>query len=219
MRTPATIYDEYRIMSGLQLHQLRVAAVGKTICESLTIPIDKESVVTACLFHDMGNIIKSNLSLFPEFYGEQPLAYWEQVKKEYIEKYGTNEDHATIEIAEELRLSGQITRLMAGIGFTKLELVRDDPSYEQKIVEYSDLRVQPHGVSSLAERIEEGRIRYEGKGHFDFPDNKKRYGELVSAAHEVERQIFSVSTITPESITEDSVQAIVAELRELPIVV
>lgn len=204
-------------MPGLQIHQLRVTAVGKTICESLTIPIDTDAVVTACLFHDMGNIIKSELALFPEFLGEHDLAYWEAVKKEYMGKYGTNEHHATIEIARELGLTEKVIRLIDGVGFMNTESVRDGASYEQKIIEYSDLRVQPHGVSSLDERLEEGRKRYEGRGHFDFPDNKNRYGELVAAIHEVERQIFSVSSIQPESITEASVQSAISELKMYPI--
>ena len=41
-------------MPGLQLHQLRVAAVGKLICEHLKKPVRTKDVVVACLFHDMG---------------------------------------------------------------------------------------------------------------------------------------------------------------------
>lgn len=204
-------------MPGLRMHQLRVTAVGKTICESLTIPVDTDAVVHACLFHDMGNIIKSDLALFPEFFGDHDSAYWAAVKKEFISKYGTNEHHATIEIAHELGLPEKVVQLIDGVGFKKVESAKDNASYEQKIVEYSDLRVQPHGVSSLDERLEEGRTRYEGRGHFDFPDNKNRYSELVAAVHDVERQIFSVSNIKPESITETSVQSIISELKLLSI--
>ena len=35
MRSTRDIYDEYRIPPWLQLHQLRVAAVGKMVCEGL----------------------------------------------------------------------------------------------------------------------------------------------------------------------------------------
>jgi 5'-deoxynucleotidase YfbR-like HD superfamily hydrolase len=54
-------------MRNLQLHQLRVAAVGQIICESIPDFDETEEVVTTCLLHDMGNIIKFDLNYFPEF--------------------------------------------------------------------------------------------------------------------------------------------------------
>ena len=48
-------------MPNLAMHQLRVAGVAMQICESLDTNIDTNSVVKACLLHDMGNIIKFNL--------------------------------------------------------------------------------------------------------------------------------------------------------------
>ncbi len=89
--TVGEIYDSYRIMPGLQLHQLRVAAVGKTVCDHFDRRVDMQSVLLACLFHDMGNIIKADLGLFKGLLGEQSREYWEGVKQEYVEKYGTDE--------------------------------------------------------------------------------------------------------------------------------
>ena len=67
MRDVQEIYDAYRIMPSLQLHQLRVGAAGKLIAEHFSDSLDERSVVLACLFHDMGNIIKSDLVTFPDF--------------------------------------------------------------------------------------------------------------------------------------------------------
>jgi putative nucleotidyltransferase with HDIG domain len=72
-------------MPTLQQHTLRVAIVAVKICDSLP-NADKEIVVIACLFHDMGNIIKSGLPYFPEFIQPEGSAYWEKVKQEYIQK-------------------------------------------------------------------------------------------------------------------------------------
>src|SRR3954452_25294278 len=99
MKKVSEIYSEYKIMPALQQHQLRVAAVAAMICDSLP-GTDKETVVIACLFHDMGNIIKSDLSYFPEFVQPEGLEYWEKVKQEYIQKYGSDENAATKEIAK-----------------------------------------------------------------------------------------------------------------------
>ena len=82
MRTPREIYAEFKIMPNLQLHQLRVAAVGKLISEHFTVPVNVRDVVLACLFHDMGNILKFDLTQFPEFREPQGILYWEEVKKE-----------------------------------------------------------------------------------------------------------------------------------------
>ena len=82
MRIPREVYSEYKIMPTLQLHQLRVAAVARLVCDHLTHPINTRDVILACLFHDMGNIIKSNLNHFPEFCEPEGTAYWEKVKAE-----------------------------------------------------------------------------------------------------------------------------------------
>ena len=74
-------YEAYRIMPNLRLHQLRVAAVARELAQALH--ADVELVTRAALLHDMGNIMKSDLTQFPpEFYGDEGLAYWEEVKAE-----------------------------------------------------------------------------------------------------------------------------------------
>ena len=87
MRTVQQIYNEYRLMPTLQLHQLRVAGVAKIIADSFNGEIDKESIVLACLFHDMGNIIKFDLKNFPEYNQPEGIEYWQKVQSEFLEKY------------------------------------------------------------------------------------------------------------------------------------
>ena len=105
MRTPRELYAQYRIMPKLQLHQLRVTAVAQTICKVFAERVDERTVVTACLFHDMGNIIKFDLTKFPDFLEPEGLEHWSQVKKEFEEKYGFDQHAATLMIARELGLS------------------------------------------------------------------------------------------------------------------
>ena len=62
------IYAKYKIPPQLQTHQLRVAAVAKTICEHLWPKLsDMRTIISTCLVHDMGNIIKFDLDKFPKF--------------------------------------------------------------------------------------------------------------------------------------------------------
>ena len=85
-RTLNDIYKEYKIMPSLAMHQMRVAAVAKFISNSLLKPFDANNVIEAALFHDMGNVIKADLSLFPEFLEPKGYEYWKNVKREFIEK-------------------------------------------------------------------------------------------------------------------------------------
>ena len=60
MKTPREIYTAYKIMPNLQLHQLRVAAVGKLICDNFNPPaggtVNERGVILARLFSHMGKI-------------------------------------------------------------------------------------------------------------------------------------------------------------------
>jgi len=217
MKTPREIYTAYKIMPNLQLHQLRVAAVAKLICENFTKPIDTNDVVCACLFHDMGNILKFELAMFPEFTAPEGVEYWEAVKAEYRAKYGNDEHAATQAIMKELGLPDSVKSLMQRIGFSQVDRVAASDSFERKIVQYGDLRVGPRGVLSLRERLDEGRKRYIGTGHSIGGTGGDRYRVLLSAALEVEKQIFASATIQPEDINDTAVAPLIEELWEYPV--
>lgn len=210
------VYERYRIMPALQLHQLRVAAVSKMICENATREFDGESLVLAGLFHDMANIIKSDLTTFPEFLEPLGAAHWGLVKGEFIAHYGTNEHNAALRIAKEIGLAPKVIALIEGVGFSKLGDIRKSADYERKILEYGDLRVGPHGVIPMGARIEEARLRYAGK-HPDVPHGADEFERLRASAFDIELQIFEDCAIAPEDITEQSVQPLLSELRELAV--
>jgi len=217
METLREIYTRYKIMPSLQMHQLRVAAVGKTVCEHFKDGIDTHAVVAACLLHDMGNILKFDLSAFPDFLEPEGLAYWQGVKDEYEVKYGRDQHAATLAIARELGVSEKILRCIDCVAFSKAEDTLTNGSWEEKVCEYADSRVSPHGVLTLDERLREARKRYlarKGSAGQDIaivpPD---RFEELVAAEHEIERRLFARTDITPVDITDASVARIIEELR------
>ena len=84
------------------MHQLRVAAVAKLIVDNFQQSIDTQVVLLSCLFHDMGNIIKSELSQFPEFSEPEGVEHWQGVKEEFVSKYGENAHDANVAIAREI---------------------------------------------------------------------------------------------------------------------
>ena len=216
VRTAQDIYDAYRIMPNLQLHQLRVAAVGKVICGNSIRETDVRTVILAGLFHDMGNIVKSDLVTFPDFLEPEGKAHWELVKKDFIVRYGDDEHAATAAIASEIGLSVDARALLGGIGFSKLEQTRDSISHELKVIEYADLRVGPHGVISMEARIMDAKERYANQ-FSGIPTAEDSFNRLYAAARKIEEQIFADADIAPGDITEQSIQSVVQELRAYPV--
>jgi len=218
MRKVTDIYEQYRIPPQLQLHQLRVASVASMIVDAFEGVLERERIVTTCLFHDMGNIVKFNFDQFPDsFLGSKPRTYWEAVKAEFTAKYGTDAHEANLAIASELWLSEDIRSLMDGISFANLLTTQTLDSFEEKICEYADLRVGPYGVIPLEARIQDIHDRYSGGRSIEVPTHAEDFDELRAAAYEVERQIFSRARITPLDITDVSVAPLIEELKKYTI--
>ena len=218
MKTPREIYSAYKIMPSLQLHQLRVAAVGKLICGNFTKPINEPDIVLACLFHDMGNILKFKLGQIPEALEPQGLEYWEGVKEDFKKRYGIDEHKATEAIAQEIGLSEAARTYIKAVKFSFADKTRVEGSFEEKICEYADSRVAPYGVVSLEARLEEGRKRslsHNISGSLASPKN--RYDALVEAERGIEKDIFAQTKIKPEDVTDSSVAQLLEELWEYPV--
>lgn len=197
------------------MHQLRVAAVGKLVCDNLAIPIQTEDVILAGLFHDMGNIIKFDLEQFPEFRKPEGIEYWQKVKDDFLAKYGADVHEATYRIAKEIALPERVIEILKSIGFSKLEQIRLRVPYEHKIVQYADMRAAPPGIVSMDDRIEEGAKRYGYRN--ESPEAQEHSNLLVNCAHELERQLFSVAAISPEDITDEKIAPIIEELKGYPV--
>lgn len=200
-------------MPQLQLHMLRVAGVAKIITDSIEIKLDKKSVIIAMLLHDMGNMTKIKLDRFPEFTQPQGIDYWENIQKEFIEKYGESDYAATYKILEELNIDMKVQNLIRSIEFAKMGEISLNNNFEQKICIYSDARVAPNGVTSLEERLTEVKERYiKNKGV-----TEQFFQNLSNSARDVEAQIFSKCTIKPKDIAEIKVEKLFDELLALEI--
>jgi hypothetical protein len=205
MRSVRDIYRDYKIMPSLAAHQFRVAGVACKIIEEFgavdaATPFYKNEVVSACLLHDMGNILKFDLARFPEFLGSEGLAYWEGVKEEFAAKYGSNEHAATLTIAKEIGVSARTWKYIDAVGFSNAATVARSGSLEKMICCYADQRVSPRGVVSLDERFEDGARRYAGRVHRI--TNVEYASVQIAALAEMEKQIFARTTIAPDAITE-----------------
>lgn len=196
-------------MPQLQTHQFRVAAVAKQICQAQMVPVDTESMVRACLIHDIANIIKFDLQRFPEFLQPHGLAYWQAVQQQYKKDYGNDEHQASLTIAAKLGQPQRIIDLIEGVGFAEIPAAAATSDLELKICCYADQRVTPFGVVSIQERLDEGRKRYAGRTDRTFTvDFDGVAGDLAA----LEEQVFKNTTLTPAEITDVSVAPIMQAL-------
>ncbi len=208
------VYKKYKIPKGLQEHMLRVAAVGTMICDNFNGDLPKDEIATACLLHDMGNIIKFKLDVMPELLEPQGGEYWQAVKDEYIAKYGSNEYEASVKIAHELGVSEKVITLIKSISFAGASKNAEGDNFGEKIVEYCDDRVGPFGVVSLEDRLTDLRIRY---AHRDRERGSSFREIFEKAVQQMEQQIFSKCKIKPEDINDDTVAPIIEELKNFVI--
>ena len=212
-KTISEIYTEYKIMPLLQEHMLRVAGVASMICDNINESLPKEEIITACLLHDMGNIIKSNFEFLPESLEPHGRAYWQKVKDDYIKKYGPNDHHANVQILKELNLSASIIDMVDKIQFSCLCKHRDENDMSMKIVAYADSRVSPYGIVSYEERMDEAETRYKLKNILE----ERERTRLIECGKDTERQIFAKCIIKPEDINDTTAAPIISKLRDFVI--
>lgn len=213
--TALDAYKKYRIYIGLQKHQLRVAAVARAVALSARETVDVELVTTVGLFHDMGNIIKANLPRYQEFLVPEGLAYWEEVQRDFIARYGHDEHVATEAICRDMGLSEHVVDIVESMRFSRTQAIRDFGTLEQKICKYADLRVSPWGIVPMRERLAEARERYAGNPM----DGNERYSpeELAEGARvcdDIEAQLVARCSFKPEDITDAAMAPVIEQLKE-----
>lgn len=213
-RTISEIYSEYKIMPNLQEHMFRVAAVASLICDNFTEPLDKDTLMSACLLHDMGNMVKLDLERFPEFNEPAGIEYWREVKNGYIEKYGSDDHLANIKILQEIGLSEEMIKIAGGNTPKLVCKFSKENDILLKIEFYGDARVSPHGVLSYEERQAESTKRYEKVAGGLPPDERK---DMVKCGKDIEREIFAHCKIKPSDITDESIVSIMEELKNFVI--
>ncbi len=211
------IYEKYKVMPQLQLHMLRVTGFALLVCDNFEKPIDKDSIISALLVHDIGNVIKFkfNLKIFPEsWFAPLGKKYWMIVQKEFIAKYGRNDYQATYKILEELHTPDNIVEIVRSMEFSKANEISKRNNLKSKICLYSDARVAPFGVTSAKERLEEVRERYIRNKGVD----ERYFNSLVESMFKIEKQIFTHCKIKPENITEEKVKPLIEKLKNFEII-
>jgi hypothetical protein len=156
------VYTKFTIPPNLEAHMLTVARVVCTIkAHWKGGPINWDFLITAALLHDVGNIVKFDLEAHPEFLGAEAanLDYWKQVKQEVISKYGKDDHAASGNMLKEINVSREVSDLIQSKSFSNAVEVSEGNDWYSKILVYSDMRVLPHGIATLEERLADIRNR------------------------------------------------------------
>jgi hypothetical protein len=213
-------YEKYKIMPNLAEHQLRVAAAASQILDNLSpspSPYkERGNVVLACLLHDIGNIIKFDLSKTKNVLNvDLDLDYWQKVKDEFVKKYGADEHVASVAIARELGVSNRVLELVDCVGFSQAEGNLKSGDLGKQICAYADMRVNPGGVVGMEERFTDLRVRYNHRANEWGGHDKREVFE--KSLREIEKQIFKNCKILPGDITEEKIRPIMLELKSFKV--
>lgn len=209
------VYKKYQIMPNLKIHQLRVAAVASLICKNLKNKdlVDIFEITKSCLLHDMGNILKFDLSFFPEFTQPEGLGYWQEVKTNFGKMYGESEYIATQNIIKELNQSENFLENSNKTGFSKAVEALNSQNLNWMICNYSDMRVGPFGILSLKERTEDGKKRHERNNSTG--KKNTNFSEIILVLEKIEKNIFEKCDFLPSEINNERVNSEIELLKSI----
>ena len=199
-------------MPTLQDHQYRVAAVAKALCERAALPLPKENIVSGCLLHDMGNIIKFDLNKIPEGLTIDNLDYWKGVQKDTVAQYGSDEHHATYRMAEELGVSPTTLEVVAHIGAKHAPQMLSERKNNVLIATYSDFRVIPTGVTTLAGRIADLLERYTDTPKYE------GYKRDTAVYFSIEEYLQSTLGLEDLALDSEAIETTAQSLRDFVLV-
>lgn len=204
------IYKKYHLPENLQMHMLRVAACSNLIIDNWNgEEIETESIIRVSLLHDMGNMVK-----IPEDFSNDEEFI--KIRKEYFDKYGTNDHEINLEIGKREGLTEKEIDILDGKRSRKNEETLASNSYERKICAYCDQRVAPDGVVGIRERLEDAKIRYKDKP-LSVWSNEEKANHLIECSLGIEKQIIKYCKLNPEDINDDSIKTYIEKLKKYEI--
>jgi len=202
------VYRKFSIPKNLQEHMFRVGAVGGIICDHLKeAVVDKELVVKTLLLHDMGNILKFDLTK-TDLLAKEDQAKIENLKvrqKLFKIKYGSDPDKATLSIIKEITTDSRIVELCRESHWELAHEFVNTTQWERIICCYADMRVGPLGIVSLDERFDDLEVRR--------PEEKTALKVLRQQGKSLEGQIQAEVTINLRDIGDEMVELIIQEIK------
>ncbi len=199
------IYTKYNIPQNLQEHMLRVAALSQILTENWQgIPLNKEAIVTTCLFHDMANIIKFKFDNPVFKMTAQEIQHWKRVKQKTIENYGDNIHAATLAICQEIGLNNKVLDLVNKLEWDNVPKMLNGRDFESCITIYSDMRIGPFGIMSLKDRIDDLQAR----------NPSKDMNTVREVAAQLEKALQQHIAIDVDTVTDAQINGRFDQLRK-----
>ena len=204
------IYKKYHLPENLQMHMLRVAACSNLIIDNWNgEEIETDSIIRVSLLHVMGNMVK-----IPEDFSNDEEFI--KIRKEYFDKYGTNDHEINLEIGKREGLTEKEIDILDGKRSRKNEEILASNSYERKICAYCDQRVAPDGVVGIRERLEDAKIRYKDKP-LSVWSNEEKANHLLECSLGIEKQIMEYCKLNPKDINDNSIKTYIEQLKKYEI--
>ena len=207
------VYERYQVMPTLAVHMLSVGAVGSILTKSITeTGFPKNEIISACLLHDMGNIVKFDLDSIPKGLHIPDVDYWKEVQKKIRTRYGMDEHEVTYKMSRDIRVSDVTLDAITNSGTANAARVLEEKNIAAMFVTYCDYHVMPTAITDPKSRLKDILYRYKNTPKYD---GYKRDGmNVLNIADYLENHY----SIAKESLDEESVRQEADRLRKWELV-
>ncbi len=210
--TTEQIFERYRLPQLLQTHLWRTASLMELLLNHWHGPeLDKELLIETMLLHDLGNLVKFDLTDTTPIMllSETELPMYRALQAKWHQKYGKVVDAVTVSFIKELRLANGPTMsqiILAHTDGTQATTVAQN-DWSQKLCDYTDFRIAPHGLVTLQQRFDDLSKRYAAReSGWKTPE---KVAEKLSFFTTIETQLQA-------QIGRDLDQIVAADLEPLP---
>ena len=182
--TPRQIFVQFEIHSVLQTHLLRVTSLMDFLVQHWQGPnLNRQLLLETMLLHDLGNLIKFDLrpNAFVKLMKSSELPRYRALQAQWQAQYGFDVDEVTSRLIRQLPLhhQAQIIDLIMNHAEGTTNAVVTSDNWTQKLCDYTDFRVGPHGLLTLAERFTDLTVRYrDRRDNWQDTDQIQRHLEL-----------------------------------------
>jgi hypothetical protein len=192
------IYQRFSVPQNLAEHMFRVFGVVCIISKNwISSPLDWNLLKKLALLHDLGNIVKFNLT-------DDELSL-KDTQKMMIEKYGADDHEATGKMVKELGFDDESVETIQSKSFGNSVAISESSNFLLKILYYADMRVLPNGVGTLEDRLFD--IRNRMPKYTSRPD----FENLIGASRDVEIQIQKCVNLPLSAINNEMIASFVSE--------
>lgn len=210
------IYRELYVPLKLQKHMFWVASVANQILDSWLGPVvNKTKLIRVLLLHDIGNIVKIEVTDELADSLNVTADKLAEFKKIMIQKYGQDDHVVSIELSRQMGLGNDELKLMNEKIFIHNEETMISNNYERKIGAYADQRIAPDGLRPLIDRLLEAKDRYGDKPGSSM--NNPRTDFLIECAVQIEKQVMEYCSLSAQDINNQSVIPYVEKLKKYKI--